>query len=660
MALVDIAIARRAAQLADTGLATFHATAHGSLTFLAQLGEGFPDPPKVVRTDELAVEVYWRAPNESKQQIVGRRDTLLAPTDIEYHRDHLAIVQNNFPQIIRLGDGDEVRDVPHPLSVLGRGQYDFLITDSLRITTNDRSFDVMMLSVRPKDARQPRAVGAVYLDRANGSVVRMTLSFTRSALLDAQLEDVSIILDNGLVDGRFWLPRRQEIEIRRSGSWLQFPARGIIRGVWDICCVEVNAALAAQTFFGPEIVSVPAKQLAEYPFKGKLADAIPDDLRPTSDDAVRRVQEEARALVREEALERVHRTTVNVPSISDIARVNRVEGLALGTGLTRSLGSGFLVAGRARYGFSDRAFKAAFSLAWKRGNGAGVTLGARDDFLSAGDEPEVSALRNTIAAQEFGADLTDEYRTRGLSLTLDAGLSLGTRWTLTVTHDQQTPLAVHAKPVTGAFQPAFAADAVTAWRAVLQGFHARSASVLGSTLQLAGSLSAAREHFDAGARAGDENWVGRASLIAHVERPFGAGRLTLHSTAAAVFGAGSPAQDLVLFGGPITGPGYSYHEFGGSAGVSQRIEWRQTAAAIPISLGRFGNAKMAIDLAPFVQASWLETSRANQAIAAGWHPSAGLGIVTLFDLLRVDVARGLRGGRWTFGVDFTRDFWRIL
>ncbi len=116
MGLVDIAIARRAAQLADTGLVNFHATAHGSLTFLAQLGEGFPDPPKVVRTDELAVEVYWRAPNQSKQRIVGRRDTLLAPTDIEYHRDHLAIVQNNFPSIIRLGDGDEVRDVPHPHS----------------------------------------------------------------------------------------------------------------------------------------------------------------------------------------------------------------------------------------------------------------------------------------------------------------------------------------------------------------------------------------------------------------------------------------------------------------------------------------------------------------------------------------------------------------
>ncbi|MFI5245469.1 MAG: hypothetical protein ACHQQR_09615, partial [Gemmatimonadales bacterium] len=211
MALVDVAIARRAAQLADSGLSNYRATAHGSLTFLGQVGEGFPDPPKVVRTDELAVEVYWRAPNQSKQLIVGRRDSLLLPGDIQYHTDHLAIVQNNFPSIIRLGDGDEVRDVPHPLSPLGRTIYDYAITDSLTIRTNDRVFDVMMVTVRPKDATRPRAVGAVYLDRANGTVVRMTFSFTRAALKDKELEDVSVILDTGLVDGRFWLPRRQEI-----------------------------------------------------------------------------------------------------------------------------------------------------------------------------------------------------------------------------------------------------------------------------------------------------------------------------------------------------------------------------------------------------------------------------------------------------------------
>ena len=124
-ALVERATTRRAQQLADTGLKDYKAVAHGYVTFLAQVGEGLAEPPKVVKADELVNEVYWRAPNLSKQRILGRRDTLLLPTDISYHRDHLGIVQNNFPAIIRLGDGDEVRDVPHPLSPTGLAAYDF-------------------------------------------------------------------------------------------------------------------------------------------------------------------------------------------------------------------------------------------------------------------------------------------------------------------------------------------------------------------------------------------------------------------------------------------------------------------------------------------------------------------------------------------------------
>src|SRR5688572_24338256 len=77
MALVQRATERRAMQLADSALKDYKASAHGYLTFLAQLGEGFTEPPKVIKADELALDVYWKAPNFSKQLIHGRRDTLL-------------------------------------------------------------------------------------------------------------------------------------------------------------------------------------------------------------------------------------------------------------------------------------------------------------------------------------------------------------------------------------------------------------------------------------------------------------------------------------------------------------------------------------------------------------------------------------------------------
>src|SRR2546423_396058 len=165
--LVGQATARRAQQAADSGLVDYQATAHGYVTFLAQLGEGFREPPKVLKADELALQVYWKAPSFSKQRIIGRRDTTLLPTDIQYHRDHLGIVQNNFPAIIRLGDGDEVRDVPHPLSAVGLREYDFALTDSLRIAGPGRVINVYEVKVRPRDDRKPRVIGAVYIDRDN-------------------------------------------------------------------------------------------------------------------------------------------------------------------------------------------------------------------------------------------------------------------------------------------------------------------------------------------------------------------------------------------------------------------------------------------------------------------------------------------------------------
>jgi hypothetical protein len=201
--LVERATARRAQQLADTGLADYQANAHGYVTFLAQLGEGFLTPPKIIKADELELEVYWHAPNLSKQRIIGRRDTLLLPTDIAYHRDHLGIVQNNFPNIIRIGEGDEVRDVPHPLSPDGLSQYDFALADSFAIGSGTQRINVYEIKVRPKDDRGPRVVGAIYIDPAQGQVVRMNLSFTRAAFLDNALEDLSVVLENRLVGGRF-------------------------------------------------------------------------------------------------------------------------------------------------------------------------------------------------------------------------------------------------------------------------------------------------------------------------------------------------------------------------------------------------------------------------------------------------------------------------
>jgi hypothetical protein len=66
-------------------------------------------------------------------------------------------------------------------------------------------------------------------------------------------------------------------------------------------------------------------------------------------------------------------------------------------------------------------------------------------------------------------------------------------------------------------------------------------------------------------------------------------------------------------------------------------------------------------LAPFVQAAFI--NRANELDVAhppGGYTSLGLAVQLFYDILRLQVARGLRHGGWAFNVDVNRDFWGVL
>src|SRR3989442_5560756 len=149
LALARRAIERRAVSAIDTALRDYKAQAHGFLFFLGQFGEGLTEPPRLVKADQLELEVYWKAPGLSKQRIVGWRDRAELPTDINYHRDHLGIIQNNFGRAIRLGEGDEVRDVPHPLAPGGIEVYDFAPGATTAIGPSQRAVRVVARRVRP-------------------------------------------------------------------------------------------------------------------------------------------------------------------------------------------------------------------------------------------------------------------------------------------------------------------------------------------------------------------------------------------------------------------------------------------------------------------------------------------------------------------------------
>jgi hypothetical protein len=669
--LVNRATARRAQQLADTGLADYQATAHGYVTFLAQLGEGFLSRPKLIKADELELEVYWHAPNQSKQRIIGRRDTLLLPTDIAYHRDHLGIVQNNFPDIIRVGEGDEVRDVPHPLSAAGKAAYDFVLADSFAIGSAAQRIRVYELKVRPKDDRLARVVGAIYLEPVEGQVVRMNLSFTHAAFLDQALEELSIVLENRLVAGKYWLPSQQRIEIRRTGTWLDYPVRGIINGRWDIGEYKFNLNPSPSIFVGPEIVQGSPAQLKAYHWTGGVLDSLPADVREVSDPDIRRVQEEARALVRAQALARAQHVSMSGRDISDFVRANRVEGLAIGDGLSKPFGHGVSLAVRARYGIDDERVKASGALTWEASSDFAVRVFGLDDFQDVGDQQERSGVLNTVASQEFGSDYTDPYRVRGGGVGIDFSSFATSHWRLDGSIEQQDPLRVSAHPVVGRFEPTI--DAVSRRVFALSTTMDRRAmaSVAGLDLSLHGTGRATWDLRPSTLFNGSQstrNTV-RGALQATLDRDVGAHRF-VSQTAIALAGAsnGIPDQEMVYLGGPVSAPGYDYHSLKSTGAVSQHLEWQLPVPFPSFSLGRFGRIPGSAMLAAYVHAvetlsSDCVTVVVGPAACGGsdWHPSIGAALLSPFNLLRIDVAKGFgRGGRWTFNVDVSREFWRIL
>ncbi len=687
--IIERAVLRRAQQLADTGLVDYRATAHGYVNFLAQLGEGFPTPPKLLKADELELEVYWHAPNQSKQRIIGRRDTLLLPTDIAYHRDHLGIIQNNFPNLIRVGEGDEVRDVPHPVSPLGQALYDFAVSDSFSIGVASQRIRVYEIKVRPKDDRQPRVVGALYIDPASAQIVRMNLSFTRAAFLDDALEELSIVLENRLIAGKFWLPSRQEIEIKRNGQWLDYPVRGIIRGRWEISDFRFNLNLAPTVFMGPEIVQASPEQLKQYPWTGKILDSLPPDVRAVTDPEIKRVQDEARQLVRARALERAQKARISARNASDFARFDRVEGLAVGGGVGKQFGFGISANARVRYGIDDQTVKGALTLGMARANGVTIRVFGSRDFRTVGDVAERSTAINSLAAQEFGSDYTDPYLVWAGGASADFPAVKGFNPRFTASYERQSALGVNAVPVTGTFEPTVPVDDYHAMRYSFELNRAPALWLWGTELTVRAEFRGTFPYFDKPPiEANPELWTLRGALVANVERPFGRYRLVTATIAAGatapeVNGALFPAAELVYFGGPVSAPGYDYHSLVTRSGFTEHVEFRVPAPFIPFSLGRFGRVPSQGSFAPFVHVvgasaytRFVCVPPASSAVAVvplgesrfacnegtnGFYPSFGAAYLTPFDLLRFEVARGTaRGGRWTFSVDISPEFWSIL
>jgi hypothetical protein len=652
LALVHRAQARRSETQADASLTSYRTRAHGFVFFLAQVGAGLSEPPRLVKADELAVEVYWQAPDRSKQVILRWRDGAYLPTDIEYHRDHLGIVTNNFGDMIRIGEGDEVRDVVHPLSPAGPELYEYALGDSLAIRTAGGEVLVRELQVRPRSFADPLVVGTLYLDQGSAELVRFRFSFTPGAYLDRQLEDISIVLENARFEGRYWLPYRQEVEIRRRTTWLDFPARGIIRGRWEIDTYDLNVPLPAGMFVGAAIGGLRAPDsTADSLWTEPLDQAVAGVAAPISAQDMDALRVEVERIAGSHALDGLPSRRLAAGSVSDLVKVNRVQGLTLGFGAILGMEkSRFELRPYVAYGTSDERVTGSLS--------AGVHLGATRVELTGArrisdfsDLPVVSQALNSLLAQEGGNDYGDYVLLQSVGAGVRHRLSGRTAVELELAVEESQSVSVTASPATGSYRPN---------------------PPLGSGTYRVGRLTLERS---SGGLAVERDLQGRVAIEggdgpSEYLRGVVEGRWLLGLGGSQLLtrlylGAGThdlPPHRGFAIGGRGTLVGEPFRAYGGRTAALAQVEWRHDLAVPALTLGSFATTGRSLTVAPFLAAGY--ATRAYDGLpwgeSDGVRPVAGLALEWFMRLLRVEAGVGLRDGQFGLTVDVSRDWWSVL
>ncbi len=627
--LIRRAIVLRESPFADTTLRHYRSQAHGFVFLLAQFGPGFPDPPRLAKADELNVEVYWEAPDLSKQRIVAWRDGTYLPTVTGYHRDHLGVVTNNYGPQIRIGDGDEVRDAIHPLSLEGLDEYDFALGDTLTLRPQQGPIEVLAVQVRPRRFDRPRVVGTLYLERTTAALVRFQFSFTPASYRDSELEDISVLLEQSLFEGRWWLPYHQEIEIRRRASIFEFPARTIIRGRWDIGDYDFSVPFPGELRVAPQYggLLAPAPDSAPWtaPLRAAAEDAQPFDRREFD-----QLKGRAEELVSHRVLEGMPHSRLGTTAVSDLVRVNRVQGLAFGLGGGLRLNGGYELRGTLGYGLSDRRVTAALATTVTRGS-TEWTADARRAIRDFGDEPVVSGVANSLLAQEAGKDLGDYV------LAEEIGVGLRRRL------------------VRNAYQvnPDLGSGSYWLGRTVV-------------SLAPRGALDRAdlklRLALEGGVAAIGRTSYWRASFRSDGSVPVPVGHLRLRTIA----GWGSPdlpkARSFVI-GGRGTLPAEGYRAYGGKEIFTGQLEWRLGVPVPAIGLGQFASTGKRAIIAPFVGVGWAGGTMPGLTWVAsdGARPVVGIAGEFLQGLVRIEAGKRLRGrGPILITADIASEWWPIL
>ena len=626
--LMQRASARRELPRGDSTLQNYQAKAKGFVYFYLDRRED--NERTLVKVDQIALDLFWKRPNRTKQRIVGLRDVSRLPNRMYYHLDHLTVVQNNLGDVIKIGDGDEVRDVPHPAAPGADSIYDFRLADSVTLQLGGGQADVRVyeVQVRPKRNDRPAFVGSVYVDRDAADLVRMTFTFTPASYVDRRLDYINISLDNGLFGGKYWLPNEQSVEIRRQIPELDFAAGAVIKGRMQIASYVFNEPMSDSVFLGRAVTAVPPGQRESYPFPEDIyAGVNAEGLAPPPQ--MEDLRERAAELLGESKLSGLPPVRLYVPNASSVLRHNDTEGWYGGLGVTYVPSPSFRIDATGGYAFGLEKPEATIALQLGPREKAAIFRAYYNEPRDIGPVAGMPGVWNTISSAFYDTDYTNIYMTRGGSFTSMNSVRPGWNAGFQLVAEKQQSVLDEGSlyEITGILERPLLRDAPAAW---------------GGKLSL--GIGQFR-HSDA-----DEDRFARARVDAEARRATQDLRTDIYARLNAGIGSDVTPHHYFLIGGRETLPGYDYRSIvGETAFALAHVAVARTVATPWLRLRLLTYGAYTRDDDRAVDGILTDVDR--------FDVSAGAGAGLLWDVLRIDI---VKGAHWQTLVSLRHDFWDML
>lgn len=646
--LIERARVRRELPRGDSTLRNYQAAARGFVYFYLDRRED--DERTLVKVDQIALELFWQRPNLTKQRIIGLRDVSRLPNRMRYHLDHLTVVQNNLGDRIRLGDGDEVRDVPHPAAPGADSIYDFRLADSVTLQLGGGAdVRVYELQVRPKRTDRSAFVGSVFVDRDAADIVRMTFTFTPASYVDRRLDYIHISLDNALFGGKYWLPNEQSVEIRRQIPELDFAAGAVIKGRMRITDYAFNQELPDSIFFGRTITAVPPHERETFAFEDSIyAGVNAEGLAPPPQ--MEALREQAAKLLGEARLSGLPPLRLYVPNASSVFRHNDAEGSYLGGGLTYSPSPTFQIDATGGYAFGLEAPEATAAARIGPADDGALLRGYYNQPRDMGMVPGLPGVFNTFNTLFDGRDFTNLYFTRGVAAEGFGPANLNWNYRFGLFREWHEPAPADtfelSRPGTAAVSEGRATGAFAAIERPLTGADIFSwgAAFTVQALRFAGA--------DTPPAFGDDIDILR--ILARAELRSSSSDRRRDLFADVHFGRntkGVPGQYFFRIGGRETVPGYAYRSLisDRQAGYA-RVEYSNTLAAPWLRVRTLLYGGM-------TDARRRPADVLLEEPGRSFRGSAGVGVGLLWDVIRIDV---VKGDEWQTLFSVRRDFWGML